>query len=775
MTPEESTHDESKEAQALLSLKDVYYVIFRHKWKIVLFTIAGAFAAAGLYLLRPPTYQSEAKLFVPYVIERERQSLNPGGKESEIRSAEPGNVINSELEILRSFDLYIQVADLVGPEKILGRAGADRVLAAAAIEKSLEVESIKSTSTIRLVFRHSDPAVVQPVLRHLIALYQKRHVEIHRLSGVMEEDLTKMTDELRNKLAKIEEELRGLMDKAGVTSLDAANKAHIEQISKIREGLFRAEAELAGRRAGLRELQGAAPQKTGDKLVESKVPTEKSDQYKNLAVELDALRKNETNLLAQFTGQSPYVTKVREQIAGFEEQKRKLEEEYPQLTRSTASLPVAINQTGPSMNPTIEAYRITTLEAETNTLHSQLEMILTEAGEIKKAEAKITELKREKELLETNYKNYQVNLEQAKLDQRLVPGKVPNINALQDPSPPAKNSSKTLKTMAIALALGLFSGVGLAFLIELVLDRTVKRPIEIQKKLHQSVVLTIPRVSRNGHGHRRLANEGVESPAPMPKPATLVGVDPSSLFPHRTHAPEKKTRKASKSEVDTATPHSPVPGSVAPWEAHHQLRAYYEALRDRLITHFEVNNMTHKPKLIAVTSCSQGAGVTSTAAGLAATLSETGDGNVLLVDMNLEQGAAHPFHRGKPACGLLDALESETRDPALVQEKLYLASMNDTASKLPNHLPRRFTHLVPKLKMSDYDYIIFDMPAITQTSITPKLAMYMDMVLMVIESEKTNRDVVEQANALLAQSNVSARAVLNKYRSYVPRWLHEEL
>jgi len=185
--------------------------------------------------------------------------------------------------------------------------------------------------------------------------------------------------------------------------------------------------------------------------------------------------------------------------------------------------------------------------------------------------------------------------------------------------------------------------------------------------------------------------------------------------------------------------------------------------------------MTHKPKLIAVTSCSQGAGVTSTAAGLAATLSETGDGNVLLVDMNLEQGAAHPFHRGKPACGLLDALESETRDPALVQEKLYLASMNDTASKLPNHLPRRFTHLVPKLKMSDYDYIIFDMPAITQTSITPKLAMYMDMVLMVIESEKTNRDVVEQANALLAQSNVSARAVLNKYRSYVPRWLHEEL
>ena len=77
--------------------------------------------------------------------------------------------------------------------------------------------------------------------------------------------------------------------------------------------------------------------------------------------------------------------------------------------------------------------------------------------------------------------------------------------------------------------------------------------------------------------------------------------------------------------------------------------------------------------------------------------------------------------------------------------------------------------------MSDYDYIIFDMPAISQISITPKLARYMDMVLMVIESEKTNRDVVEQANSLLAESNVSAKAVLNKYRSYVPHWLHQEL
>ncbi len=763
MTPEETMmDDEQRQAQnAGINLKDIYYVLFRHKRKIIVLSLAGVLAAAVVYVLRPPVYQSEAKLLVPYVLDRGARSLNSATKDSEIKQTDTGSILNSELEILRSFDLYAQVADLVGPEKILSKAGGgNKIQAASIIGRNLEVEAIGHSSTIRLVFRHSNPEVVQPVLRNLIDRYQKRHVEFHRLAGVIEEDLARKTDELRGKLAKIEEELRGWMDKAGVTSVEAANQAHADQISKIREDLFRAEAELAGHRAGLRELQGAASKKAEEKTSDSsggpEVPLEKTDQYKHLAAELDALRKNETNLLAQFTGQSSYVKNVRERIADFEQQKRKLEEEYPELAKPKlpSPLPMAVNQAVPSFDPSIESYRITTLEAQTNTLHSQLQMVLAEAGEVKNAEAKITELKREKELLETNYRNAQTTLEQAKLDQALGPGKVPNINVVQEPSPPAKDLSKTMKPMAIALALGVFFGLGLAFCIELVLDRSVRRPIEIKNKLHLPLFLTMPLVARNGH-------------ARLPQKSAVSDLKEQEQM--------QKQTGSGQDSGDNLESNRPITSGVAPWDANHQLRAYYEALRDRLITHFEINNMTHKPKLIAVTSCSRGAGVTSTAAGLAATLSETGDGNVLLVDMSLEQGAAHPFHRGRPACGLLDALESETRDPALVQGKLYLASLNETADKLPSLLPKRFGHLVPKLKMSDYDYIIFDMPAISQTSITPRLAAFMDMVLLVVESEKTNRDVVGQASSLLAECNVSAKVVLNKYRSYVPRCLHQEL
>ena len=77
-------------------------------------------------------------------------------------------------------------------------------------------------------------------------------------------------------------------------------------------------------------------------------------------------------------------------------------------------------------------------------------------------------------------------------------------------------------------------------------------------------------------------------------------------------------------------------------------------------------------------------------------------------------------------------------------------------------------------KVSDYDFIIFDMPPVGQTSITSKVARFMDMVLMVIESNKTDRDVARRAGALLAESKATVATVLNKQRRYVPAWLQAD-
>ena len=66
------------------------------------------------------------------------------------------------------------------------------------------------------------------------------------------------------------------------------------------------------------------------------------------------------------------------------------------------------------------------------------------------------------------------------------------------------------------------------------------------------------------------------------------------------------------------------------------------------------------------------------------------------------------------------------------------------------------------------------MPAVTQTSVTARLAGHMDMVVLVVEAEKTSLEVVRRANSLLAESKANVTAVLNKAHNYVPEKLHQE-
>jgi Mrp family chromosome partitioning ATPase len=203
-----------------------------------------------------------------------------------------------------------------------------------------------------------------------------------------------------------------------------------------------------------------------------------------------------------------------------------------------------------------------------------------------------------------------------------------------------------------------------------------------------------------------------------------------------------------------------------------ELTAFHETLRDRLISYFDTLNVRHKPKLVAVTGLGRDAGVTTLAAGLARSFSETGEGNVLLVDMTQGQGSAQHFHKGANVVGLEQLLD--TKGSAQVNDHLFVVSENSNSERLAKGMPQRFNQLIPKLKASDFDYIIFDMPPVNQISITPRLASFMDMMLMVLESEKTDRDMALHASALLAKSRAPVGVVLNKTKSYIPPSLHQD-
>lgn len=722
---------------ASLNLGDVYYVLFRRKWLILGGSFLGMLVALAIYLGLPTAYVSEAKLAVRYVVET--KSLPSANRESgDVKPTDSGgdSIINSELEILKSMDLALEVATNIGPDKILAKAGGgtNPIAAANLIASGLTVGHPKLSMIINVQFRHPDPALVQPVLTGLIQSYRSKHAEVHRPGGVVDDFLQQQTDKLRLSLQQDEDDLRRAKTNAGIISVEDTRRDLNARITKIQDTIFSAQAELAQRQAALGEVQKLVSVASDTATNELAAPPGKLNQYKRIRARLDALQNREDDLLIRFTDENPVVKGVRQEINDAEKQKEELEAEYPNL----ASLSIASSGSGAQpFDPAAEMARVKGLGIMINVLSNQLGSVRSEAEKLDEAGVGIIQLQRQRDLDEANFRSYLAALDQARVYEAMGPGRVSNIITAQEPSPPMIDTSRKPKAVLMALAAGVLGSIALAFLLELFLDPRIKRSGDVEKKLRLPLFLVIPEVKKNGHA--RLPDKNLEPSGGSGPPAEV--------------APEP------------AVALHPLANGLTP---------YYEALRDRLMFFFHARNMTHKPKLVGITSCSRAAGATTVAAGLAAALSETGEGNVLLVDMNLPGGAAHPFYKGRAGCGLQELLEGEKRSEAFVQENLYLASAVQPSGRNAGLLPRRFSDLMPKLKASDYDFIIFDLPPVSQTSATANLAGMLDMTFLVLESEKTHREAAARAAATFAESRANVAAVLNKARAYVPSWLHPE-
>jgi Mrp family chromosome partitioning ATPase len=145
--------------------------------------------------------------------------------------------------------------------------------------------------------------------------------------------------------------------------------------------------------------------------------------------------------------------------------------------------------------------------------------------------------------------------------------------------------------------------------------------------------------------------------------------------------------------------------------------------------------------------------------------------------MNTTDGKTHSFYKGKLGCGPLEMPEAEATANGSPSQSLSLATVpagQRKQDRLAKLLPPSFNHLVPKLNATEYDYIVFDMPNVSPTSVTPRLSSQMDIVLMVLESERTGQLRASRAMGLMREAHAAVVAVLNKCRVYVPARLSND-
>jgi polysaccharide biosynthesis transport protein len=772
-----------------IKVADLAYAFFRHKYVVIACSVLGVAAAAAYWFLVKPTYISEAKLLIRYVLESGSMPVDPM---DQVRTPDTKgeSVINSEIELLTSFDLADQVATAIGATNILKElsGGNNESDAAVAVANNLLINQTKKSgkkvelpvkgNVILVSYEHPDPSIARNVLTQLISKYVLLHAKVHRAVDEIAE-LRRQADEKRTAVENAESQLRKLKNDLQINVVAEAEHEASSLVASLNSQLLATRASLEEYRALAAEgtnQAAASPAATnavaavsgnGSDATNSVVLTQPSfDQrreFLGVLDSLDNLRRKEQNLLLQFNPSSTYVKIADAQVQAMAKKRDQMIELNPALTNLTlvnGSFAYTSNTPATPSNPA-EAIRLglvdrngmtfkanlASLEAKEKLLAEQLKTARDEARKLADAAPEIAKLERKLEIDGKQYTYFSSAVEKASADSVLAGSRLGNISLIQQPSPPHLNTAKKLKVTAGLGFGGIALGIGWAVLVEMFLDSSLRRPGQIADKLGLRLFLSIPRLPRLSAGGMAAARPLLGAPA---------------------GANSGKEGSTDAKEAGASVPAPPgVPDEMA---------GYAEALRDRLIMHFQARDLHHKPKLIGVTSFASGAGVTSVATSLAAALSETGEGNVLYVDVNPRQGpSVHPFQHGKSVAGVTEALGEGSREQAQVNEHLFAVSVIPENGGKIGVLPRTLAGLVPKMKASVYDYIIFDLPPVTQTSLTMRVAGLLDMNLVVIESEKTHTGLAEQAANLLAESNSEMVAVLNKHRRYLPRKLDGDL
>src|SRR5438128_703915 len=322
-----------------VNLSAILCAVFKRKRTIILCAVVGIIAAAAFYFFYAPVYESQAKLLVRYVLERSAvgsiESTNSGPAAASSNDY-TSRVIGAEIEILTSWDLAVQVAQAIGPKRLLppgwdqavqvvqavglkrllppSGAAATETEAASAISLGLNVISNKGSNIIFVSYKNDDPQITALVLQELLSRYFIKHLEVHRSAGAFD-FVSQQTDAVRARLNQTEDALKTLKIKAGVLSLSDSTTTLNADMTRLGDQLRTAESELAEQQARVKQMEdaiGAPNSTTGSSNPDSKAagPTgsaaaaassKEISEYQAVVNRLTQLRQAQMEMLTKYT------------------------------------------------------------------------------------------------------------------------------------------------------------------------------------------------------------------------------------------------------------------------------------------------------------------------------------------------------------------------------------------------------------------------------------------------------------------------------------------
>ena len=506
------------------TLRDFYYVVFRHKWSMLWVFIGVSLAVTVYTFIIPEYYQSQAKLIVR--LGRESVALDPTATTGQIVPVAQTRMseINSNLEILRSRDMIERVVDKVGVNEILIRPDEKelgdqsffgrirdflrrtrrkvravgstpeilleqldlkdklrlRDLAVVNVMSNLVISNPEMSSLIEIKYESRSADLSRKVLSTLISEYFIKHSEVYHNAGSYE-FFNQQTDTLSRRIQEIEEKLRNLKNSTGIAAVDEQRSIVLRRIGDLKTEIDEKSSMAAASQAKVKALESMLANVpefvelntvTGDPMVTQ---------------HLFSLKLREQELLSKYTEENRLVVEVRNQLL-----------EAEKALESMVRVTKGINETHQQkmIELITERAMLASYKAQSQTLEGQLMAARQEMVKLNDSEISMDKLNREMNVYKLNYSKYVDHLEEARIDQALYTQNISNINVVQPATYPLESiRPRKMLNITLGLLLGLFSAMLYAFMIEY-LDTSIKTPEEIQEKLKQQTLVIIPEYTK---------------------------------------------------------------------------------------------------------------------------------------------------------------------------------------------------------------------------------------------------------------------------------------
>ncbi len=483
-------------------------ILIRQRKKVIATSLLLAAAVVAVAMLLPPSFHSEARLFVR--IGRESVSLDPTATTSQTISIYESreNEINSILEILKSRELAQHVVDRVGAAKILGQA--DAALAAAkgksfwlgdaasnllgvvrgaaksvtgaldvplreqaveSLEKRVTVFAAKRSSVLTLDCQAKTPELAQEIAMAFLEEYSNQHQKVNSINGSYRFFETQ-TDLLETELTSARDIICQTKNKYGMISISGQRQLQEKQLLQVEIAILTNNQELAASRAKLTSMQEAL------KGLPERVLTLQVAGFANAAADtmretLYKLEIRERELRSKYAEGHPEVMAITQQVA----------ESQKILNRQTSDRTQSTQTTNPAWNALrlqllIAEPRVAYLEAEAAALLAQRANLGEALRLFNRREVEVEELERHAALLEASYTIHRQKLEEARIQQAMENDRITNVNIVQSPTINRKPVGPKRRLLALCgFVAAVLSGVGVALATEFFGDATTQQRV----------------------------------------------------------------------------------------------------------------------------------------------------------------------------------------------------------------------------------------------------------------------------------------------------------